>query len=456
MQQLVERNTYTPTDTSLVCSNCDSELNRDENLSVQNLKTSTNNPEVNLSQHREKQNLRVSVKVYVLNQRGNPLMPCSPRKAKLLLKQGKAKVVKLYPFTIQLTHATGEVKQEIVLGIDLGYKNIGFSCVTKKQELIGGTVTLENDMSKRLLKRKMYRRCRRNRLWCRKPRFLNRGKKEWLAPSIKRRIDTHVNLVGRLKKILPISQVDIEVANFDIQKINNFSIKGEEYQQGNLYTYENVKAFILAREHGRCQLCNKEYDNNGWHLHHIILRNEGGTNKPDNLALLHEKCHDKLHKQKLFSKLKSPKQYKSETFMSIARRKILEGIKKICRNVNIIYGYETKVKRIKSHIEKTHSNDAFVIANGYAQNRSISFKVNQKRHNNRCLQLNRKGFKPSIRKSRSLIQPNDFFWVEDVKYVAKGMFNYGKHILYGDVKKKEYFKTEKIERYFNTNSWQFV
>ena len=42
--------------------------------------------------------------VYVLNKHGEPLMPCSPRKARLLLKQKKACVVKRTPFTIKLLY----------------------------------------------------------------------------------------------------------------------------------------------------------------------------------------------------------------------------------------------------------------------------------------------------------------------------------------------------------------
>jgi len=33
--------------------------------------------------------------VYVLNKKGKPLMPCSPRKARLLLENGDAKVIKI-------------------------------------------------------------------------------------------------------------------------------------------------------------------------------------------------------------------------------------------------------------------------------------------------------------------------------------------------------------------------
>ena len=63
--------------------------------------------------------------VFVLNQRGRPLMATTPRKAKLLLKQGKAKVVKRTPFTIKLTIQTGESKQDLTLGIDTGSSKIG-------------------------------------------------------------------------------------------------------------------------------------------------------------------------------------------------------------------------------------------------------------------------------------------------------------------------------------------
>ena len=37
-------------------------------------------------------------RVFLLNRDGKPLMPCCPRKARLLLKSGKAFVVKKYPW----------------------------------------------------------------------------------------------------------------------------------------------------------------------------------------------------------------------------------------------------------------------------------------------------------------------------------------------------------------------
>jgi len=49
MQQLEERNTYTPTDIPHVSGNCDLSLNREETLSVADLKTSSNNSDAVLT-----------------------------------------------------------------------------------------------------------------------------------------------------------------------------------------------------------------------------------------------------------------------------------------------------------------------------------------------------------------------------------------------------------------------
>ena len=80
--------------------------------------------------------------------RGEPLMPCSPRKARILLKENKAKVVKRGPFTIQLLYGSSGYKQDITLGIDTGSKTIGLSATTDKEELFSVEVELRNDIVK--------------------------------------------------------------------------------------------------------------------------------------------------------------------------------------------------------------------------------------------------------------------------------------------------------------------
>ena len=100
--------------------------------------------------------------VYVINKYGSPLMPCKPSKARKLLKQGKAKVVKKEPFTIQLLYGSSNYKQEVNLGVDCGSKMIGLSATTKTQELYSAEVELRNDIVDLLSTRRQYRRSRRN------------------------------------------------------------------------------------------------------------------------------------------------------------------------------------------------------------------------------------------------------------------------------------------------------
>ena len=52
--------------------------------------------------------------VYVISVEGKPLMPCKPAKARKLLKNKKAKIVKYEPFTIQLLFECENQIQECV------------------------------------------------------------------------------------------------------------------------------------------------------------------------------------------------------------------------------------------------------------------------------------------------------------------------------------------------------
>ena len=186
MQKLEERYNNTPTDSLQVHSNCDSVIKHGQSDQVlQNIKTFSNNPDVDQQSGKTGQDLSVPV----LNMRGKPLMPTTPAKARHLLEQNKAKVVTRKPFTIQLKYATGETKQDITLGIDSGYKYVGVSAISNKKELLSGEVQLRTDIPKKLRNRAIYRRSRRNRLWHRQSRFNNRGiPKGWLAPSIQHKL----------------------------------------------------------------------------------------------------------------------------------------------------------------------------------------------------------------------------------------------------------------------------
>jgi hypothetical protein len=445
MQTLQLKFKNVPTGTSLACSSTTLPLNRDERTSVAEKVLDCNNPEVN--QRARTPGLKGIV--FVLSIDGSPLMPCTYAKARHLLEGGKAKVVKLNPFVIRLKFECENKVQKMRLGVDAGYKTVGFSAIIDKREVFAGDFNLDQNTSKRLIEKKMYRRKKRGRLRYREPRFDNRKiSAGWLPPSTQRKFDAHVTLVNTLKKLLPIEKIITEIGNFDIQKLMNPEVSGKGYQQGDLFGYNNLKAFLMEREHGKCQLCGKGFiKGNGshTHTHHVILRSQGGTDRPNNMALLHKKCHDKLHEERLFDNLKRARQYKAETFMSIVGG-MFQGI----LGCEIIYGYETKTKRDMLGLEKSHVNDAFVIAGGTTQERCTSGVIEQKRRNNRTLQTNRKGFIPSIRKKRYPIQSRDFIWIGRKKYLCGGTACRGYQVYYFDGLEKKLIPVKKVNRIYST------
>ena len=72
-------------------------------------------------------------RVFVRASNGTPLMPCHPARARQLLRSGRARVHKLYPFAIRLTDRKGGDKQPAVLKIDPGAITTGLAL--NRQEL---------------------------------------------------------------------------------------------------------------------------------------------------------------------------------------------------------------------------------------------------------------------------------------------------------------------------------
>lgn len=425
-QKLSGKLKNTPTDTSLVCGSGNCSLNKEETLSVSNIMLSDNNPEEN-QQHIAGRDLRVPV----LNMRGKPLMPTTPAKARRMLKEKKAKVVCRKPFVIQLLMASGETKQQITLGIDEGYKCIGFSVTTDKKELMSGEVNLRSDVSKKLIERKMYRRGRRNKLWYRKPRFLNRKKKDgWLPPSLQNKYDVHIRLINNLRGWLPITKTIIEVASFDTQKMANPEISGIEYQQGELMGYM-VREYLLEKFNRRCVYCGKS--GVSLEVEHIVPKSKGGSNKVSNLTISCRSCNLRKGSQNAveFGFPNIQKQanvsLKSTVFMNVLRGRVVKDV-----GADETFGFITKHNRILWGLKKSHINDAFVIAGGSEEKRCKPFVVVQVRRNNRCLQVNRVGFKPSVRRRRYAFQPNDVVRCNNRIQKVKGVFNYGMWVRLGD------------------------
>lgn len=189
------------------------------------------------------------MRVFVLDKNLKPLDPCHPARARELLKKGRARIFKRYPFAIVMQDRTAEksVIHPHRIKIDPGSKTTGIAVVQEET----GRVTNALEISHRgqqikdsLYSRRALRRGRRNRKTrYRKPRFLNRTRKEgWLPPSLESRIANIETWVRRIRKFCPITAISQELVRFDLQQLQNPEISGVEYQRGELYGFEAAQS----------------------------------------------------------------------------------------------------------------------------------------------------------------------------------------------------------------------
>lgn len=303
--------------------------------------------------------------VYVINKQGQALMPTERfGKVRRLLKNSLAHVVCRIPFTIQLDYDTTDYTQPVSLGVDAGSKHIGISATTSDKELYAADVELRNDIVDKLSTRRELRRTRRSRLRYRKARFNNRvssKRKGWLAPSVENKIQTHLTVVEKIHKFLPITNIVVETASFDIQKINNPSISGSEYQQGEQLDFFNVREYVLFRDNHICQHCKGKSKDKVLNVHHIESRKAGGDS-PNNLITLCETCHKAYHRGEFELNVKRGKSFRDAAFMGIMRWSFYDRIKNIYPDVSMTFGYITKNARITNNLPKDHYVDARCIS----------------------------------------------------------------------------------------------
>ncbi len=402
-------------------------LNREVTLSGDRKVLADNGSDVDRQSGKTEQDPRVPV----LNMRGEPLMPTTPGKARRLLDQDKAEVVCRKPFSIQLKYATGENKQPLKLGKDPGYEQTGISIVDKEneREVFGAEVRHRTDIPRKMLRRSKYRRNRRNRLWYRKPRFDNPKTEDgWLAPSVEHKLDSNVRLTEKLKELFPITETVIEVAKFDQQKMRNPEIEGIEYQHGTLYGY-NVKHYLLEKFDYQCVYCGDE--DVPLEVEHIVPKSRGGTDRVDNLTISCPDCNQEKGDQTAEEfghpevQERAKETLKETAFMNQVRWKLVDEL-----DAEPTYGHITKKNRTDMDIEKSHINDAFVIAEGTDDmERCKHITSEQVRRNNRSLQITRKRYGRSIRKQRYDLQPNDLVRYESKEHRVKGVHCKGSRVV---------------------------
>lgn len=240
-------------------------------------------------------------KVFVLDTHKQPQSPMHPARARILLSQGKAAVLKRYPFTIILKGAVeSKAFEPLRIKIDPGSKTTGVAIINDAS----GEVVFAAELSHRgqqikrsLESRRLVRHSRRQRhTRYRKPRFDNRRHRSegWIAPSLESRVCNVITWVQRLMRLCPITAAGLELVKFDMQLMEQPSIEGVQYQQGTLQGYQ-VREYLLEKWKRQCAYCGVK--DVPLQVEHICPRARNGGSRISNLTPACEPCNRKKGRQ---------------------------------------------------------------------------------------------------------------------------------------------------------------
>ena len=314
--------------------------------------------------------------VFVLDRSGQPLMPCSEKRARLLLERGRARVHRLMPFAIRLIdrHASTCSFQPLQVKLDPGSKTTGIALVRVGSDdgiaalNLFGLVHRGRQISEALTARRAMRRRRRACLRYRAPRFDNRRKPEgWLAPSLQHRVETTEAWVSRLRRLAPVTGIAQELVRFDMQAMEKPEIAGLQYQQGTLAGYE-VREYLLEKFGRKCVYC--DASDAPLNVDHVHSKASGRTNRVSNLALACVPCNerkaarpveeflakDPARLARVLAQAKRP--LKDAAAVNATHWALFNALKATCLPVSVASGGRTKWNRHCHAIPKTHALDA--------------------------------------------------------------------------------------------------
>jgi 5-methylcytosine-specific restriction endonuclease McrA len=323
--------------------------------------------------------------VFVLDRSGRPLMPCTEKRARLLLERRRARVHKVMPFTIRVVDLEAEdcEFQALRVKLDPGSETTGMALVRETAQNGVAVINLfelmhrGKQISEALTSRRGHRRLRRSHLRYRAPRFLNRGNKKSgrLAPSLQHRVDTTLAWVNRLERLAPVSAISTELVRFDLQALENPEIEGAQYQQGTLAGYE-VREYLLEKWDRTCAYCGTK--GVPLQIEHIQPNSKGGSNRISNLTLACQCCNqqkgatrieDFLRKQperlkRIQAQAKRP--LKDAAAVNATRWALVNALKATGLVVETASGGRTKFNRMALGIPKTHALDAACVGHVHA------------------------------------------------------------------------------------------
>ncbi|HEV8194227.1 MAG TPA: RNA-guided endonuclease IscB, partial [Ktedonobacterales bacterium] len=232
--------------------------------------------------------------VFVLDMQRRLLNPVHPGAARRLLTLGHAVVWRRYPFTIILKRPhSAPPTHSLRLKLDPGSRTTGLAIVNNST----GQVVWAGEIPPRgrqvrdaLLARRAIRHARRQRHTRYRPvRFADRRRRSgWLPPSLESRLANMTTWMARLRRLCPIATLSQELVRFDTQLLQDATISGIAYQQGDLAGFE-VREYLPEKWGRHCAYC--EAANVPLHVEHIVSKARGGSDRVSNLALVCAPCN---------------------------------------------------------------------------------------------------------------------------------------------------------------------
>ena len=321
------RTEKTPADASLICCSVREPIN---SMSLENKRNTLDNSKFFFhcgSEYNFPNRKEVCSRVFVLDVSGKPLTPCRHKRARLLMKQGKAKPEwnKFGEFGIKMLEETGNETAEVILGIDNGTKFEGYSIICDKTNNFNVMWKLpdKKKLMKKLEERSRLRRARRFRN-CRRrqARFNNRSRDGFIAPSQLQVVQSRLKAINELFKSYPISSVAFEDVkfnhrdnrwgkNFSTIEIGKNMIKNfivDKIGRKNFISFKGTETKELRDKYGLKKTSDKSKQNFYTHcvdsfviafsvIDKPVILNESLTYVDDNYRPIRRRLHDTQFKK---------------------------------------------------------------------------------------------------------------------------------------------------------------
>lgn len=297
-------------------------------------------------------------RVFVLDKHKQPLMPCSPRRARLLLRSGRARVHKRAPFTIRLVDRTlaESTVEGVQVKIDPGSRATGIAVArTDAAGAMHGLVALEvqhrgAQIHRRMITRAGYRRARRTRNLRHRPaRFDNRRRPAgWLAPSLRHRVETTMTWVTRLRALAPVTGLTVEAVRIGEPRPVELKVVGSPR---------------------RCAYCDASGVPLQWD--HVRARGRGGGDRAGNRVWACTPCNrakgtrtvedfvaDPVRRARILAAATAPRHHAAAATATSAA--LLRELAATGLPLETAPGSQTRTNRVRLGVPKSHTLDALL------------------------------------------------------------------------------------------------